>query len=459
MVGHRREGRADPHLRCRAAEPGPPLGWIGGTRRCRLPRLPGRAHVVCRGPCPGGRHRLAPGGHRGGSRRPGGPRHAQLPGMGTRLLGHVEVGRRRRRPERLVDRTRDGVRPGGLLAEGTALRRREARAHRSLPGCPAVRWAHARGRRPPRPRCRIARRRRPVGGCRGRCRRPAGRTHGRYRAGGRPLHLLHLGHHRASEGSRADPPWRRLQPLEPGLLADDGRSSPGHGRGSRRAAPGFGQEARRVIPRLGPGRTAVPRHRLQLLPASGHRGRWPPDPHAPLERRDGPRADREGAAVYLHGRSDHGPRADQQPGLRPTGHLQPLPPGWGRCRCAAGPGAQDRRAPGGSAQHRLRPHGGERRHLHQRQPVLRGQAGIGRFALSGHGDPDSRGGRNGPAHRWTRRALGTWRQRVPRLSEPARGERRVPHRRLVPHRRHRLPGRGRLPVPGGSGQGHGPAQR
>ena len=102
---------------------------------------------------------------------------------------------------------------------------------------PAVRSAHARGRRPPRPRCRVARGRRPVGGCRGRCRRPAGRTHGRDRTGGRPLHLLHLGHHRASEGSCADPPWRRLQPVEPGLLADDGRSSPGHGRRTPESRP------------------------------------------------------------------------------------------------------------------------------------------------------------------------------------------------------------------------------
>ena len=356
LVGHRREGRSDSHLRRCTAQPRPAVGGFGRPRRCRLPRLPGRAHVVRRGPRPGGRHRLPPGGQRGGTRRPGGAGHAQLPGVGARLLGDGEVGRRGGRPERLVDGTGDGVRPGGLDSEGPGLRRREARTDCSVPGRPAVARTRARRRRPPGPRRRAARRRRPVGGRRGPRRRPARRPDVRHRTRGRHLHLLHLGYDRPPEGRRADPSGRRLQPAEPGLLADHGRSSPGHGHSRRRSARGFGQAGRRVVPRFDPGRAVVPRHRLQLLPPSGHGGRRTPGPHAPLERRGRPRVDREGAAVDVHRRPHHGPGVDQQPGLRPAGHLQPRPPGRRRGRGPAGPGAQDRGTPGGPAQHRVRAH-------------------------------------------------------------------------------------------------------
>ena len=54
--------------------------------------------------------------------------HAQLPGVGRRLLGDTVDRRRRRRDERVVDDAGDGVRPERLAAQGADRRRRAARA-------------------------------------------------------------------------------------------------------------------------------------------------------------------------------------------------------------------------------------------------------------------------------------------------------------------------------------------
>ena len=52
------------------------------------------------------------------------------------------------------------------------------------------------------------------------------------------------------------------------------------------------------------------------------------------------------------------------------------------------------------------------------------------------------------------RGLRPGRQLHDRVLAPARGDGRGVPRRLVPHRRRRLPRRGRLPLPGGPGEGH-----
>ena len=69
--------------------------------------------------------------------RPGGHRDAELPGVVRRVLGRGVDRRGRRAAQRVVDRTRAGVRAGRLGLRGARLRRRAGRPPRGAPGEPA----------------------------------------------------------------------------------------------------------------------------------------------------------------------------------------------------------------------------------------------------------------------------------------------------------------------------------
>ena len=161
--------------------------------------------------------------------RPGGHRHAQPARVGHGLLGLHRGGCRRRAPQRLVDRRRTGLRPERLGDDG-GLRRRGApgpypppsRRDPRAPGHGGVlRGAPGRTAAGGRPRARpwTGRVGTPAGGP---VRRPhRGRQRGRHPSRGihrsrrRRHHLLHLGHHRAAQGSGGHPPEQRVQPDEP----------------------------------------------------------------------------------------------------------------------------------------------------------------------------------------------------------------------------------------------------
>ena len=120
----------------------------GRARRQDVRRVRGRALHVRRDRRPrAGARPPPPRRPRRRLRRPGRAGHAQLPGVGHRVLGDHGHRRGRRRDERLVDVTGDGVRPLRLAPEGADRRRRAPRA-----GAAAARRACAR-----RPRCTSSR--------------------------------------------------------------------------------------------------------------------------------------------------------------------------------------------------------------------------------------------------------------------------------------------------------------
>ncbi len=136
--------------------------------------------------------------------RPRGDLPAQLPGVGTVVLGSVGLGARRGAAERLVAVGR--ARPRGGRRGATA-RGRRRRTRRGAAGGDGRRRRGGRGAR--RGPGRV-----PFGGPPGRGdRRPAPRRRARPR--GRRVHPLHLRDHRAAQGRRRDPPQplhRRPQP-------------------------------------------------------------------------------------------------------------------------------------------------------------------------------------------------------------------------------------------------------
>ena len=112
--------RRRPHLQAVQEHPAVaalPLRAVQRLRRPRLPRVRGRADHLHRGVGPGrGDGRPARRPLRRPARRPGGHRHAQLPRVDHRLPGHHLDRGRGRRPQRLVDHRRAGVRLPGLAA-------------------------------------------------------------------------------------------------------------------------------------------------------------------------------------------------------------------------------------------------------------------------------------------------------------------------------------------------------
>lgn len=241
--------------------------------------------------------------------------------MDAGLLG-LPVGRgRRRRRQRLVGHRRTRIRAQGLRAQGGVRRRRAAGPHQGTAGDgrrdQAGGGAHAGdGRR--HPLCRRDRRRR-------------GDAAGQRRSGRRRLHLLHLGHHRLSQGRAAHPSRLHREPDEYGLL----RPCPGAG---RRQGDGRDPEPRRRPDSGGADHhAAVPRHRQQLRRLRRHCRRRQAGADVSLGRGRGAAPDRQGEDHRDERRADHGARSDQPPRLRDHRHLKPADPRRRRRAAAARP--------------------------------------------------------------------------------------------------------------------------